>query len=242
MTSPEGTIGAPKQGGLFEDLVEVPFAPAKVFDRSRAASAFMYALTTAVIVAVVVFATKNLMTPWLDAQGDLALKMAAAKGTPIPDAAAATVRKTTSYSLLVGGPLIMLIGPYLNAVLLLIGGKLMKAQISYSQAALIATLGGVPRILGWLSLPVQALLLNGSTARGLTDLSLGPARFFDPATTSPAVLALLGSLDIFRIWQLVLIAIGISVIGRVSRSTGALVAIIMAGIAAILGLIPSAMF
>ena len=242
MTSPEGTIAAPKQGGVFEDLIEVLFAPTKVFDRSRAAKAIMYVLITAVIVAVIVFATKNLIMPWLDAQADLTLKIAAAKGKPIPDAAVSSIRTTTSYSILIGAPLIMLIGPYINALFLVIGAKLMKAPISFAQAALIATLGGVPRILGWLALPVQALLLNSSSAKGLADFSLGPARFLDPATTSPAVLALLSNLDIFRLWQIALIAIGVSVVGRVSKSTGVLVAIVMAGIAAILQLIPSAFF
>jgi hypothetical protein len=117
----------------------------------------------------------------------------------------------------------------------------MKARIDFAQAAVIATLAGVPRILGWLSLPVQAVLLDGSKARSLADLSLSPARFLDPMSVAPAVLTLLGNLDIFRIWQIVLVAIGVSVVARVSRGTGAVVAIIMVGIGMILQLLPTAL-
>jgi hypothetical protein len=237
----ESTATASSGGGLFEDLIEVLYAPSSVFDRTRARKAFMYALVTAILVAVVAFATKNLMMPWFEAQSDLALKLAAAKGKPIPDAAAASMRSFTSWGIVVGAPLTMLIGPYINAALLVLGAKVMKAPLTYAQAAMVATLGGVPRILGWIALPVQGLVLDGSQARSIADLSLGPARFFDPATIPPSVLTLLGNLDVFRIWQIALIAIGVSVVARVPRSTGAVVAIIMLGVGAIMQLLPTAL-
>ena len=83
MTSQEGSIAAPKQGGLFEDLIEVLYAPSKVFDRARNSPAFKYAIVTAIICLVVAVATKNLLMPWLDAQAELSIKMAAAKGKPL---------------------------------------------------------------------------------------------------------------------------------------------------------------
>jgi len=235
------TVAPPaSKGGLFEDLVEILFAPSKVFDRTRAAKAFKYALLTALVVAVITFATKNLLQPWLDAQGDLALAQAAAKGKPIPEAAASAMRSSTAWSMVIGLPMVMLIGPYLNAVLLFLGAKLMKVKVSYSQLAVIATLGGVPRILGVILMPVQALLLDGANAKSLADLSLGPARFVDATTMSPALVSLASQFDVFRLWQLALIAIGVAVVGRVSMSTAAMVTLVMAAIAAMLQLLPTA--
>ncbi len=241
MTSPEGSLAAPKQGGLFEDLIEVLYAPSKVFDRTRAVKAGKYALVTALIVAVVVIATKNLLQPWFDAQGDLALKMAAAKGTPIPEGMASGIRSTTAWGIVAGAPVITLVGPYINALFLLLGAKLMKAPLNYSQAATVAVLAGVPRLLSWVLMPIQALVLDGASARSVMDLSLSPARFVDPAKMPPAVLALLGNLDIFHLWQLALTAIGVAIVARVSTGTGAVVALIMFGIGAILQLAPSAL-
>jgi hypothetical protein len=230
------------RGGLFEDLIEVLYQPSAVFERTRAAKAFMYILVTAILVAVVAIATKNLLLPWLDAQADVAIKVAAAKGTPIPDAAIASTRSFTTWAVIIGAPLAMLIGPYLNAAFILLGAKIVKANITFGQAAVVATLAGVPRILGWLALPVQALVGNSETARSLADLSLGPARFLDPVSTPPAVLTLLSNLDVFRLWQLALVAIGVSVVARVPKGTGAVIAIIMFGVGALIQIAPSALF
>ena len=225
---------------MFDNLIEVLYAPSKVFERTRAMEVFMYALVTAVVAGVLLFATKNLLQPWFDAQGDMMLKLAAAKGTPIPDGMASTMRNSTTWSFVVGAPLITLFGPYVNALFLLLGARMVKAPLSFKQAATIAVLSGVPRLLGWVALPVQAIVLDGASARGLMDLSLSPARFVDPTTMPPAVLALLGSLDVFRVWQVALMAIGVAVVARVPKSTGVVVALIMFGIGAILQLLPSA--
>ena len=53
MTSPEGSLAAPKKSGLFEDLIEVLYAPSKVFDRTRAVKAGKYVVVTALAVVIV---------------------------------------------------------------------------------------------------------------------------------------------------------------------------------------------
>jgi hypothetical protein len=238
----EAPAATTTQGGLFEDLIEVLYAPANVFERTRLRGAMKYILVTVVISAVIMFGTKNLLTPWFDAQADLSLKIAAAQGKPVPDQAAASMRTFSSWGIIIGLPVTMLIGPFFNAAFLMIGAKLMKARATFGQLATIATLSGVPRLLGVIAMPVQALVLDGEKARSLADLSLGPARFIDPAALPPAVLTLLSNLDLFRIWQLVLVAIGVAVVAKVPKSTGAVVSVIMLGISAALQLIPSALF
>ena len=134
----------------------------------------------------------------------------------------------------------MLIGPYFNALFIMIGAKLMRANISFKQAAVVATLAGVPRLLGLIVMPVQALLSDGATAKSLYDLSAGPGRFLDATKMSPALMSLIGQLDVFRLWQLVLVAIGVAVVSRASMSTAAIVTLIMAAIAAMFQLVPAA--
>jgi hypothetical protein len=53
---------------------------------------------------------------------------------------------------------------------------------------------------------------------GRFRLSLGVGRFFDPDATSPVLLGILGRVDLFTIWVTVLLAIGLSVTGGMSRS------------------------
>ncbi|MEQ1693063.1 MAG: YIP1 family protein, partial [Gemmatimonas sp.] len=198
-------------------------------------------LVTALIVAVIAIATKNLVQPWFDAQADLTLKAMAAKGTPIPDGMASGMRTSTSWSIVIGAPLVTLVGPFINALFLLLGAKLMKANLSYAQAATVAVLAGVPRLFSWILMPVQALVSDAASARSLMDLSLSPARFVDPEKMPPAVLQFLGNLDVFHLWQLALTAIGVAIVSRVSTGTGAVIALIMFGIGAILQLAPSAL-
>ena len=230
------------KSGLFDDLLEVFTAPSKVFDRTRAASAGKYVLVTALIVAAIAIATKNLLMPWMDAQADLQIAMAAAKGKPMPEAAISSMRSFSAWGIVIGAPLTMLIGPYFNAAFIKLGASITKTSITFGQAATVATLAGIPRILGWISLPVQALVLDESKAKSLADLSLGPARFVDALTTPPAVLTLLSSLDVFRLWQIALVAIGVSVVARVGKGTGVLIAVVMVAIGALIQLIPSALF
>ncbi len=237
MTSSEGSQ---QPGGLFENLIEVLFSPSKVFDRTRNSKAFMYALVTAIIVGVVLFATKNLLQPWFEAQADTSMAQAAAKGTPIPEQAASTMRSFMAWGFLGTAVAAALIGPYINALFLLFGGKLASARLTYAQAAMIAVLGGVPRLLSYLLMSAQTVLLDSANAKGLTDLALGPARFVDPVTTSPAVVAMLSSVDVTRVWQVILTAIGVSVVARVSAGAGFVAALIMVCVGMILQLIPAA--
>lgn len=239
MTVAGDTAAPAKQGGLFEDLIEVFYAPGKVFDRTRDAKVGMYLLVTSVIVAVILFATKGLMMPYFDAQFDLTAKMSAAKGQPLPEGA----RGAATWSIMAMSILFAAVGPFVNGFFLTLGSKIIGVPLTFARASVIAVLAGMPRIISWLSVSVQGLMLSDpSTVRSLSDASIGPARFVDPETTSPAVLALLGGLDLFRIWQIVLMGIGISVVARVSRTNGFLAAIIAMGMVTVLSLIPSALF
>ncbi len=240
MTNPERSQESVQPGGVFENLIEVLFSPSKVFARTRQSKATMYVLITAVMVAVILFATKNLLQPWFDAQADLTMAQAAAKGQPMPDNAASAMRTFMVWGFLGTAVLATLIGPYLNGLFLMLGGKLASAQLSFSQAAMIAVLGGVPRLLSYIIMPAQAAVLDTEKARGLSDLTLGAARFVDPATTAPPVLALLSALDITRVWQVILTAIGVSVVARVSMGAGFVAAVIMVCIGLIFQLLPTA--
>jgi hypothetical protein len=59
------------------------------------------------------------------------------------------------------------------------------------------------------------------------SVSVGPARFMDPDTTNPGLLALAGRLDLFIIWSTVLIAIGLRVKGKISMAQAAIAAIVV---------------
>ena len=55
---------------------------------------------------------------------------------------------------------------------------------------------------------------------------LVPARFVDPTTVSPVTLAICNRLDLFTIWYVVLLGIGMHVTGKVSKLNAAIFAVI----------------
>jgi hypothetical protein len=230
---------ASSQGSVFEDVLEVLWAPAKVFDRSRAKGVGMYILVLTVSTLVLMFATKGLIQPYIDANFYLQMQQMAAKGTPMPAEAAAAAQKFSSYGFLASGVLMIPIGAVLTGLLVWIGGKVASASVTYGQAMLIATLASVPRVLSFIATAVQGAMVDPQSIRSFSDAALGAARFVDPAAASPALTAMLSNLDLFNIWQLVLMAIGISVVGRVERSAGVVGALVAWGLGVALTVVPA---
>jgi len=91
----------------------------------------------------------------------------------------------------------------------------------------VASFAFMPRIIEALVVAVQGLLMDPASFNGRWRVSLGIGRFLDPDATSPALLALVGRLDVFTIWVTVLLAIGLAVTGRISRGRAAIAAAIV---------------
>ena len=227
------------KGSVFEDVLEVLWAPAKVFDRSRAKGVGMYILVLTAITLVIVLATKGLIQPYIDANFDLQMQQMAAKGTPMPAEAAAAAQKFAVYGFLATGVLMIPIGAVLTGLLVWIGGKVASAPFTFGQGMLIATLASVPRVLSFIATAVQGAMADPQSIRSFSDAALGASRFVDPVSTSPALMALLANLDVFNIWQLIIIAIGISVVGRVERSAGFVGALVAWGLGVALTVLPA---
>ncbi|MEO8624144.1 MAG: hypothetical protein ABI625_23895, partial [bacterium] len=71
------------------------------------------------------------------------------------------------------------------------------------------------------------LLMDPASLTGQFKVSLGVGRFLDPDTTSPALLALAGRVDVFTIWVTILLVIGLSVTGKIPRGKAAVAGVIV---------------
>jgi len=235
----EFTTANARKGNVLEDVLEVMWAPGTVFDRARNSGAGMYILVLTAVCIVIVLATKGLLQPYIDANFDLQVQLMANRGKPMPPEAIEAGRKFGTYGFLATSVLLVPLSALFGGLILWLSGKLVAAPMRFGQAALIATLGSIPRIFSFLATAVQGALSDSTSIRSFYDASLGPARFVDPVTTSPAVLGLLANIDVFSLWQLVMFGIGVSVVARVARSTGYVAAIIAWGIGAALTLVPA---
>jgi len=226
---------APKSsGGLMEDLIGIFVSPAAVFEHQRNKSFVMPALVQSIIMLVLCIAMGNLIGPYFDAENARAMAAAAAKGQAMPPEMKASAEKFARY----GAFGFMVIMPWFTAIVggLLgwIGSKIVGAQMSYGQSAMAAAWAGFPAVFGVVAMGIMGMMADPATIRGVADAQLGPARFLDPATASPAILGLLQSIDIFGIWTIILFGIGVSVVGRVSRGSGMIASLVKWGIVALL--------
>jgi hypothetical protein len=236
----ETGVGEAK-GGVFDDLVEMFVAPSRVFERRRDGRYGKLLMLLMVITLVVMVATMGVSAPFWDAQFDLAMKQAAAKGQAMPEGAAAdTARSIGRWMGTVGGAVFVPIFVWVGALFIMLGAKVAGTSLSFAQGATIFTLAGIPRLLSPVVMAVQGLLLPTSQITSMHSASLGPARFFDAETTSAAIMSVLSNFDVINLWAFALVGIGISVMGRVSRANGFVgVIVVFAGILA-LSLIPGA--
>jgi hypothetical protein len=237
----EGTMAAAKQGSVWEDILEVLWAPAAVFERSRGRGVGMYMLVLTVMLVVLVLATMSLLQPYMDANYDLQVIKMAEQGRKLPAEAVEQGRKFAGYFLLFSWSLTAVFSGVIGGIVTWFGAKLAGATLPVGRAIFVATLASVPRVVSLLATAVQGAVLDTSNVTSLFAASVGPARFVDPVTTNPAVLGMLASLDLFTLWNVFITAVGVSVVARVSRGTGWFASLIALGITLLFTLVPAAL-
>jgi hypothetical protein len=220
---------APKSASLWEDFVDIFYAPSQVYERRRAGK-FGLSLLILVLLTLVAFAAvKPALQPAIDAQVDKSIEQMRSRPGITPEqmtsieSKARTMADVTSY---VGPPVAVAFGVLLTGLGLWLVGKLFDSKQSYGQAAMVATYANVPRVVGILLGGVVAYFMSADQMTSMYTVSLSAARFAPPGT-SPVVLGLLSRIDPFTIWATILLAIGLRVTGGVSKKAAYTVAAIL---------------
>lgn len=216
---------APK-ASLWEDFVDIFYAPSSVFARRSKGEWGMPLLFIVIAATALFFLTKNAMQPIMDAEFARQSAKALAKNPNL-----------TQDQLESGRKFFEMLGPVFFAVILTISvigtglvlwlvGKLFDAKESVAAALMIAVYSEVPRIVQVLVHAAQALFMSPDSLNGAYKVTLSLARFMDPDRASPIALALASRVDLFTIWVTVLLAIGLHVVGKVSKQQAAIAAVI----------------
>lgn len=204
----------PARASLWEDFLDIFYAPREVYARRRDAGFGLVLLVVTLLITVLYFASQGPLADAMAAEFRRGMAQAGQAGQQMTAEQMEGARRMGAIfgtlAVLVGFPVgVMLIGVALWAL-----GKLFDFAGTAAMAILIVTYAQMPRVLQTASGLLQGLLLNPPSLAGT---SLGPARFLDPDATSPLLMGVLMRLDLFYIWSTVLIAIGAQVIGRVPR-------------------------
>lgn len=238
---PSSPAPASSSPSAWEDLLEVVYAPRAVFQRREKSVAFGLAmLILAVVAAGIFFATKSALEPALDGLVKQQIAEAIRKNPQLTEEqmqGAVPMMRGTTIGFILASPIVL---PLVTGLLLWVVGKFFDSKAGLGATVMVATYAWVPRLLGLVAAGVMALVLPEDQVKSFISLTFSPARFVNEATTSVGVLGLLARADIFIIWQVVIQAIGMSVLGKISVAQGAIIAIAV-WLLALLPLIPALM-
>ncbi|MDB4917445.1 MAG: Yip1 protein [Gemmatimonadetes bacterium] len=212
-----------KQAARWEDFLDIFYAPASVFAR-RINSGWTIPLLVVVILSALIFvANTGVMQPLMDAEFTRGMAAAMKKNPSFTPEMAEKARGITEKFAILIVILGLPVSIFCVGVFLWVIGKLFDARQTLSAALMVAAYSYMPRVVEGVLAGVQGLLMDPSTLTGRLKLSLGVGRFLDP-DGSPVMLAALGRIDVFTIWITILLGIGLSVTGRISRQKAFLAA------------------
>lgn len=221
---------------VWEDLLEIFYAPTAVFERRRETPAFGLALLIyATLIVGLFFAFKDMMAPIFEAEFDRSMAQAMRQNPQLTEEQMQAGRAIGEKFMVVGIAFYGLVIPLLLGVILWFAGKMVESKAEIGQIMMVSTYAFYPRVVEAIINAVQVLIIPESAVTSRFSISLGLGRFLNAETANPLLLAVLGRVDVFTIWITVLMAIGLSVMGKVSLSRAA----VAAGAVWVIGAIPA---
>lgn len=214
----EAAPPASPKTSVWEDFIDIFHAPSQVFARRRESGGFGLALVVFTILAVLLYyLTKPLLEPVYDAEFQRQMAGVMKKNPQIKPEQLGQMRAMGDKFGIIAIAFIMPISALLLGFVTWLVSKLFDAKETVGQAIMIATYALFPRLIQSVVHGLQGLVLAPEQMRSMYSVTVSPARFFDPDTVSPFVLALAGRVDLFVIWSTILLAIGLHIIGRIPK-------------------------
>lgn len=225
--STSAPAATPEKASIIEDFIDIFYAPGSVFARRERSGFGLHLLIVTLLSAVFAYASHSVFSQIFDAEFARGTAKAMAQNPRLTPDMVNSMKpmqeKVASVFVYLGAPLAI----FLTSILVWIAAKVVRAKLSFGQAALVTTLAWIPRLVGGLIGVLQVVLMDTSNFTNRYSLSASPAKFMDPDVTNPKLFGLLGSLDLFAIWFTILIGIGIAVVGKVPRNKGYLAAVLV---------------
>jgi hypothetical protein len=114
-----------------------------------------------------------------------------------------------------------------------IGGFLLGGKLTYRQALSVVCHTGL------IALPAFAVMIPLALVSKTAQVSVGPGMLFNPMEAegfaARFIAQFMASIDVFKIWQVALTALGVSVIGRVDRGKATVFMFVAYFVASLLG-------
>jgi hypothetical protein len=236
VTEPVNTSTVP-QASLWEDFIDVFTSPSQVFRRRENSGFGLQLLVLTVLFAAIILGTKSLVQPIMDAE---MARQGAHLMRAHPEVTAEQLQKQQAIGEKLGPIFIIIALPIfamLTGLVLWLVGKLFDSKQTASQGIMVATYAFFPKLLATVVGALIAYLSSPERLNGMARMSVGLGALLDPDKTSPVLLALLARVDVFTLWETALLAIGLQVTGKVSKTNSYIAAAIVWLIGALPGVL-----
>lgn len=227
MTAAATPAPAADKASVWEDFLDIFYAPAQVFAR-RMDGKFGLALVVLVVLsAVLMYAGMQALEPAYSGEVERQMAGAAAQNPNMTPEQMQAARGFGGIMMLVMGVIFLPIIVLLSGLTLWLVGKLFDSTQTLAQGLMVATYANFPRfVLGSLLMTLQGFVMDLSNVDRLYDVTFSAARFA-PEGSSELMLAILSRFDVFLIWAVVLLGIGLHVTGRIPKSKAMIAAFIV---------------
>ena len=214
----ESASALPPKVSLWEDFIDIFTSPSAVFRRREGSGFGAPLLVLTVLFAILVIGTKALVMPAIDAD---IMRQGAKMMHSHPEITADVLQKQQAMGEKFGPIFVIILIPImamLTGLVLWLVGKIFESKQTGTAALMVATYAFFPKLLASVAGALIAYFSNPDRLNGMTRLSVGFGAFLDPDKTSPLLLALLVRVDVFTIWETVLLGIGLSITGKIPKA------------------------
>lgn len=232
MTNATAT-SSPDSTSIWEDFADIFIDPVAVFSRRRDGKFGLVLLVLAIIATVLSVGLHNGLAPIIDAETSRATAAMLAKNPQLSSDQLATGQNVMAKFAMYGAGVFLCIGVLVSGVIVWVVSRIVGAKESFAVAMMIATYSQFPRLIEIISNALQGLLLSPSSINSHYSVSLGPARFLSP-DTNPFILGVVGEINVFTLWTVGLIGVGIYVTARIGKDSAA----VAAALVWLVGLLP----
>ena len=221
-SNPPVATPAPEKASVWEDFLDIFYAPSSVFARRENGSFWIPLIIVTLLTGILYVVNSAVWDPIMNAEMERGLAKAMEENPQLTPEMATQMRGLSAMIGKVGAFIATPFMIFFVGLFLWLAGKVVGAKQSWHAALVVAAYSFVPRILEGVLVGLQGLFMDPAQLTGRYSVSLGLGRFLDPTTTSPVLYYFAGRIDLFTIWVTVLLAIGLAVTGRVDRGRAAI--------------------
>lgn len=219
MTSPSNdpvATPAVKPASRWEDFMDIFYDPTSVYERRQNDSPWPTIFIVAIILLIVTLVTFNALSPVIDSEIRAPMaKMMAKNSQMTQDMLDTQVKIQLFVRRWIG--VFFPIGALVGAVFIWIVARVVGIKETYKGALIVIAYSSIIACVMAIVVGAQGLVMNVTNLTTMDQLSLSAARFADKATMSPILYAVLKQLDVFGIWALIVMAIGVRVTGKTTK-------------------------